>query len=244
MVEVIMSGEILKTISRAITALVSECRIHFLTKGIHSRAVDPSNVAMVIVDVPKESLESYRLEAEKTIGLDMNRIFEISKSINAKDLVELSLIDETSLRIKSGSLDYSLALIDPSAIRKEPKIPELNLPAKIVLDSAEFKKAISATEKVSEHIVLKSDKNSFTIEAKGDVERMAFTMTGGELREFNGGEARSMFSLDYLREFCKVAGAGDQLTIYLGTNYPGRFCFELVGGKVRVEFILAPRVES
>jgi len=67
MVEVIMSGEILKTISRAITTLVSECRMHFLTKGIHSRAVDPSNVAMVIVDVPKESLESYRLESEKTI---------------------------------------------------------------------------------------------------------------------------------------------------------------------------------
>jgi len=84
MVEVIMSGEILKTISRAITTLVSECRMHFLTKGIHSRAVDPSNVAMVIVDVPKESLESYRLESEKTIGVDMNRIFEISKSINAK----------------------------------------------------------------------------------------------------------------------------------------------------------------
>ncbi|TDA26829.1 MAG: DNA polymerase sliding clamp, partial [Archaeoglobi archaeon] len=42
MVEVIMSGEILKAISRAITALVSESRIHFLAKGIHSRAVDPS----------------------------------------------------------------------------------------------------------------------------------------------------------------------------------------------------------
>ncbi|MEM4156150.1 MAG: DNA polymerase sliding clamp, partial [Archaeoglobaceae archaeon] len=136
------------------------------------------------------------------------------------------------------------SLLDPSAIRREPKIPELNLPAKIVLDAGEFKKAISATEKVSEHIILKSDKNSFTIEAKGDVEKMVFTMAPGELAEFNGGEARSMFSLDYLKEFCKVASAGDMLTIYLGTNYPGRFSFELVGGKVRVEFILAPRVES
>lgn len=244
MVEAIMSAEILKTISRAITALVSECRMHFLSKGIHSRAVDPSNVAMVIVDVPKESLESYRLEEEKTIGLDMNRIFEISKSISAKDLVELSLINETNLRIKSGSLEYTLSLIDPSAIRKEPKIPELNLPAKIALNAGEFKKVTSAMEKISEHIILKSDKNSFTIEAKGDVEKMTFTMTAGELLEFNGGEARSMFSLDYLKEFCKVASAGDLLTIYLGTNYPGRFSFELVDGKVRVEFILAPRVES
>lgn len=239
-----MSGEILKTISRAIVALVSECRIHFLNKGLHSRAVDPSNVAMVIVDVPKESVDSYRIEAEKTIGLDMNRVFDISKTISAKDLVEISLQDENNLRIKFGSVEYNLALIDPSAIRKEPRIPELNLPAKIVLDAGEFKKAISATEKISENVVLKSDKNSFTIEAKGDVEKLTFTMAGSELVEFNGGEAKSMFSIDYLKEFCKVANVGDLLTIYLGTNYPARFSFELVGGKVRVEYILAPRVES
>jgi len=244
MVEAIVSGEILKTISRAIVALVSECRIHFLNKGLHSRAVDPSNVAMVIVDVPKESMESYRVDEEKVIGVDMNRIFEISKTMTVKDLVELSVQDETNLRIKFGAVEYNLALIDPSAIRKEPKIPELNLPAKIVLDAKEFKRAISASEKISENVILRSDKNSFTIEAKGDVEKITFTMTGSELIEFNGGEARSMFSLDYLREFCKIAGAGDLLTIYLGTNYPGRFSFELVGGKVRVEYILAPRVES
>jgi len=244
MVEAIVSGEILKTISRAIVALVSECRIHFLNKGLHSRAVDPSNVAMVIVDVPKESMESYRVDEEKVIGVDMNRIFEISKTMTVKDLVELSVQDETNLRIKFGAVEYNLALIDPSAIRKEPKIPELNLPAKIVLDAKEFKRAISASEKISENVILRSDKNSFTIEAKGDVERITFTMTGSELIEFNGGEARSMFSLDYLKEFCKIAGAGDLLTIYLGTNYPGRFSFELVGGKVRVEYILAPRVES
>uniref|UniRef100_A0A7J2TL41 DNA polymerase sliding clamp n=1 Tax=Archaeoglobus fulgidus TaxID=2234 RepID=A0A7J2TL41_ARCFL len=244
MIEAILSGEVLKTISRAIVALVSECRIHFLNKGLHSRAVDPSNVAMVIVDVPKEAMESYRVDEEKVIGVDMNRIFEISKTISVKDLVEISVQDETNLRIKFGAVEYNLALIDPSAIRKEPKIPELNLPAKIVLDAKDFKKAISASEKVSENVILRSDKNSFTIEAKGDVERITFTMTGSELIEFNGGEARSMFSLDYLKEFCKIAGAGDLLTIHLGTNYPGRFSFELVGGKIRVEYILAPRVES
>ncbi|MEM2176796.1 MAG: DNA polymerase sliding clamp [Archaeoglobaceae archaeon] len=244
MVEVIMSGEILKTISRAIVALVSECRIHFLNKGIHSRAVDPSNVAMVVVDVPKDSMESYRIETEKTIGVDMNRIFDISKTISAKDFVEISLLNETNLRVKFRSVEYNLALIDPSAIRKEPKIPELNLPAKVVLDAGEFKKAISATEKISENIVLRTDKNSFTIEAKGDVEKLTFTMSGGELIEFNGSEAKSMFSVDYLKEFCKVANPGDLLTISLGTNYPGRFSFELVGGKIKVEYILAPRVES
>ncbi|WP_202320116.1 DNA polymerase sliding clamp [Archaeoglobus neptunius] len=244
MIDVIMTGDMLKTITRAVVALVSEARIHFLEKGFHSRAVDPANVAMVIVDVPKDSFEVYKIENEKTIGVDMDRVFDIGKSISAKDLVELNVEDESTLKIKFGSVEYKVALIDPSAIRKEPKIPELELPAKIVLDAGEFKKAIAAAEKISDHVVFRSDRDGFRIEAKGDVDSIVFQMTETELIEFNGGEARSMFSVDYLKEFCKVAGSGDLLTVHLGTNYPVRLVFELVSGRVKVEYILAPRIEA
>jgi len=244
MIDAIMTGEVLKTVARAIVALVSETRMHFLEKGLHSRAVDPANVAMVIVDVPRDSFEAYTIDEEKTIGVDVDRIFDISKSIKAKDLVELSLADESMLKIKFGSVEYSVSLIDPSAIRKEPKIPELDLPAKAVMDAGEFKKAISAADKISDHVIFRSDGTGFYIEAKGDVDRITFHMSEAELIEFNGGEAKSMFSVDYLKEFCKVAGSGDLLTIHLGTNYPVRLVFELVGGKVKVEYILAPRIEA
>jgi proliferating cell nuclear antigen len=244
MIDAIMTGEVLRTITKAIVALVSETRMHFLEKGLHSRAVDPANVAMVIVDVPKDSFEAYTIDEEKTIGVDVDRIFDISKSIKSKDLVEMLLEDESTLKIKFGSVEYSVALIDPSAIRKEPKIPELELPAKIVIDAGEFKKAISAAERISDHVVFRSDETGFYIEAKGDVDKIQFHMSEAELIEFNGGEARSMFSVDYLKEFNKVGGSGDLLTIHLGTNYPVRLIFELAGGKVRVEYILAPRVEA
>lgn len=244
MIETIMTGEVLKTVTRAVVALVSESRMHFLEKGLHSRAVDPANVAMVIVDVPRDSFEAYNIDEEKTVGVDMDRVFDISKSISAKDLVELSIQDESTLRIKFGSVEYKVSLIDPSAIRKEPKIPELELPAKIVIDAGEFKKAIAAAEKISDQVVFQSDRDGFRIEAKGDVDSIVFQMSETELIEFNGGEAKSMFSVDYLKEFCKVAGSGDLLTINLGTNYPLRLVFELAGGKVRVEYILAPRVQE
>jgi len=244
MIDVIMTGELLKTVTRAIVALVSEARIHFLEKGLHSRAVDPANVAMVIVDIPKDSFEVYNIDEEKTIGVDMDRIFDISKSISTKDLVELIVEDESTMKVKFGSVEYKVALIDPSAIRKEPRIPELELPAKIVMDAGEFKKAIAAADKISDQVIFRSDKEGFRIEAKGDVDSIVFHMTETELIEFNGGEARSMFSVDYLKEFCKVAGSGDLLTIHLGTNYPVRLVFELVGGRAKVEYILAPRIES
>ncbi len=244
MIDVIMDGDILKSITRAMVALVSEARFHFMDDRIHSRAVDPANVAMVIFDVTKENLEAYTLDEEKTVGVDVNRIYDIAKSIKKNELVELKVEDEATLKVKFGSVEYSVSLIDPSAIRKEPKIPNLELPAKIVLDAGEFKKAIAAADRISDHVVFRSDSTGFYIEAEGDVDRIVFHMSETELIEFNRAEARSMFSIEYLKEFMKVAGTGDLLTVHLGTNYPVRLVFDTSGGKARVEYILAPRIEA
>jgi len=113
-----------------------------------------------------------------------------------------------------------------------------------VLDAGEFKKAITAADKISDHVVFRSDETGFYIEAEGDVDKITFHMSETELIEFNKAEARSMFGIEYLKEFCKVAGSGDILTIHLGTDYPVRLVFEVADGKVRVEYILAPRLES
>jgi len=244
MIDAIISGEVLKAMAKSMAALVSEARFHFKEEGLHSRAVDPANVAMVIIDVPKDSFDVYKVDEEKTIGIDVNRVYDISKSIKRGELVELKLEDESTLKIKFGAVEYSISLIDPSAIRKEPKIPALELPAKIVLDAGEFKKAITTADKIADHVVFKSDEEGFYIEAEGDVDKITFRMSEGELIEFNKGSARSMFSLEYLKEFIKMSSSGDILTIYLGDNYPVRLIFDVADGKLKVEYILAPRIEA
>ncbi len=244
MIDAIISGEVIKAMAKSMVALVSEARFHFKEEGLHSRAVDPANVAMVIIDVPKDSFDVYKIDEEKTIGVDVNRVYDISKSIKKGELVELKLEDESVLKIKFGAVEYSISLIDPSAIRKEPKIPSLDLPAKIVLDAGEFKKAINAADRIADHVVFRSDEEGFYIEAEGDVDKITFRMSEGELIEFNKGSARSMFSLEYLKEFVKTASSGDILTIYLGDNYPVRLIFDVADGKLKVEYILAPRIEA
>ncbi len=243
MIDVILTGDVLKTMAKAMVALVSEARFHFKSEGFHSRAVDPANVAMVIVDVPSDSFEVYSVDEEEVIGVDVNRVHDISKTIKSKELVELK-VEGSTMTIKFGSVQYSVQLIDPSAIRKEPKVPNLELPAKIVMDAGEFKKVIQAADKISDHVVFRSDDSGFYIEAEGDVDKIEFHMSEGELIEFNKAVARSMFSVEYLKEFVKIAGSGDLLTIYLGTNYPVRLIFDVCDGKAKVEYILAPRIEE
>ncbi len=244
MIDAIIGGEVIKTATKAIVSLVSEARFHFKDEGLHSRAVDPANVAMVIVDIPRESFDAYRVDEEKTVGVDVNRVYDILKTVKKKDLVEIKIEDESHMKVKFGSVEYTVALIDPSAIRKEPKIPELDLPAKIVLDAGEFKKAIQAADKIADHVIFRSDETGFYIEAEGDIDKITFHMGEMELIEFNRESARSMFSVEYLKEFVKIAGSGDIVTIHLGNNYPVRLIFDVADGKLKVEYILAPRIEA
>ncbi|MFO7966744.1 MAG: DNA polymerase sliding clamp [Archaeoglobaceae archaeon] len=244
MISTILSGEVLRSITRSMVALVSEARFHFTPEKLHARAVDPANVAMVILNVPKESFEAFNIEEEKTIGVDINRLYDILKSVKSDELIELKLTDDSSLNVKFGSVEYSVALIDPSAIRKEPKVPNLDLASKIVMDAGDFKKSISTSDKISDRVIFRSDENGFYIEAEGDVDRITSTYSEAELIEFNKAEAKSMYSIEYLKEFIKAVSSGDTLTLHLGNNYPVRLVFGLAGGKVEVEYILAPRIEE
>jgi len=242
-IEAIGSAEVFKTMFKALSLLVSEARFHFKDEGIHVRTVDPANVAMILIDIPREGLEAYMVEEERTVGVSINRLLDILKQAKKRDSVELK-VGDNNISVKFGSLEYSVALIEPDAIRKGPKMPELDLPAKIVLSADEFRRAIQMADKVSDQVVLRCDESGFYLEAEGDVDKITFHMGEMELIEFNKAEARAMFSIEYLKEFVKIASAGDVLTIYLGTDLPVRLQFDLVDEKLKVEYILAPRVEN
>ena len=240
-------GDVAKTLVKAVTRLVSEARVHVNDEGIHVRAVDPANVAMVIVNLPRESCEGFAPpeNGNLTIGLDFARVEDFLKSAKKKDTAIFRVVhDENKLAIKVGNIEYSLSLIDPSSIRIEPGIPELELPAKVVLDGKQFKDAINTVDKVGDHVTLMTDENGFYMYTQGDVDSIKFHMGEMELIEFNKEKAKSMFSLEYLKELTKILGPGDIVTVKLGDNYPVWLTFDVADGMLKVEYILAPRIEE
>jgi proliferating cell nuclear antigen len=175
------------------------------------------------------------------VGIDVKRLYDMLKNVRKRDLVDLR-VDEETLTLKVGSIEYTIGLIDPSAIRKPPKTQELELPAKAVLDAGQFKDAVNLASKVTDEITLRTDENTFILEAKGDMESIKLELGSMDLIEFNGAEARSTFAIEYLKEFNKIASRGDVLTIHLGTDLPARFVYDVADGKLTVEYILAPRI--
>ena len=237
----------LQEVIDAAHAIVDECRIHLDTDELVIRAVDPANVAMVDENVSVDAFEAYDTDCGE-IGINLERLDEVvGIADNDDDLVQFDLDPKTrKLDVQVNAVEYTLALIDPEAIRAEPDIPDLDLPAAVSVDEAEFKRAIRAADMVADHITLQVDEHEecFIAKAEGDTDDVDLEIAGDDLEDADWGSAYSLFSLDYLKDLRKPIPTDTVVRMRLGEEFPAKLTFELADGAVDVEFMLAPRIQS
>lgn len=227
----------------AVTPLSDEVKFTISPDGIKLRAVDPANIAMVFLDLPAAAFEYYQADACE-LGIDLVRLGDALSMADKGENVTIELDAEThKLKVGVGSLSYTVALIDPTAIRKEPHIPEIDLPTSVTLTGAQLRKAIKAAEKVSDHVILGVDDTIFFMEAKGDIDSLKLQIPANELLAIKSGESRSLFSLDYLVDMVKAAGKADEVVLELGLDYPIKMRFQ-INKNVSIVYLMAPRIEQ
>jgi proliferating cell nuclear antigen len=228
-------------------AVVDECRIHLCDDGLVIRAVDPANVAMVDESVDADAFKSYETDCG-VIGVSLEQFNEvIGIADDNETLVQSSLNNEVrKLEMQVGSVEYTLALIDPDAIRSEPEIPDLDLPAELSLDSGEFKRGIRAADMVSDHIQFEVDvrDEQFITSAEGDTDDVNLELDKDNLEDVEWGRAKSLFSLDYLKDLRKPIPKGTTLGMKLGEEFPLKLSFAMADEAIDVTYMLAPRIQS
>jgi proliferating cell nuclear antigen len=227
-------------------ALVDECRLRLGADGASIRAADPAVVAMVEVEVDAGDFESYAADGE-VIGVDLTRLGDLVRVSDGDDLVRLRLDAERRvLVVESGTLSYSLGLIDPDTVRKEPDLPELSPPAEATLSGAQLDRGIAAADMVADHLRLRvpESRESLRIEAEGDTDDVTVELGPEELIEFSPGEADSLYSLDYLKEMNRAIPRDASVTVEMGTEFLVRLAYEAAEAGPRVSYRLAPRIST
>ena len=244
----IVEVETLQDAIEPVYALVDECKIQLNDDDISIRAVDPANVGMVDMTLDASGFESYQPDGGGVIGINLERLSDVLSMGDKGDLVHLDLDDETrTLDIQIGGLSYTLALIDPDSIRQEPDIPDLELPATIVLAGDDIDRGIKAADLCSDHVSLRADKDAeeFHIRAEGDTDDVDLTLGNDELLSAQvGDDAESLFSLDYLKDMSRAIDADASVSVLLGTEFPVKLRYSRENGHVSVVFMLAPRISS
>ncbi|GGL46298.1 DNA polymerase sliding clamp [Halocalculus aciditolerans] len=244
MFKAIVSAETLRTTLDSVSVLVDECKIHLNEDGLEIRAVDPANVGMVDLGLDADAFESYEADGG-LIGVNLSRLEDIAGMANSGDLVHLELDEETrKLHIQIDGLEYTLALIDPDSIRQEPDIPDLDLPARVVVEGADIDRAVRAADMVSDHIALGVADDQFYIDAEGDTDDVHLELDRDDLIDLDAGDAHSLFSLDYLKDMNKAIPKDAEVTLELGEEFPVKLHFDIAEGLGTVTFMLAPRIQS
>ena len=246
MFKAIVGASTLQDALDSVSVLVDECKIRLNEEEFAIRAVDPANVGMVDLSLAAAAFESYEADGG-VIGVNLGRLEDIAGMANSGDLIHLELDEETrKLHIQIDGLSYTLALIDPDSIRQEPDIPDLDLPAEIVLEGSQLNRGITAADMVSDHIALRvdADEEAFYIEAEGDTDDVDLKLDSDDLIDLTAGDADSLFSLDYLKDMNKAIPKSTEVTAELGEEFPVKLHYEFAEGLGQVTYMLAPRIQS
>ncbi|MEM1672995.1 MAG: hypothetical protein QXT86_13175 [Archaeoglobaceae archaeon] len=229
MAEFIVDAITLKYFLKAIRPVTTEIRLHATPEGLIATAADPSNVSMVTATLRKETLQNY--QGEGVFGIDVEKIFSFVKE--ASGFVEIKLDNE--IKMRSGTMSFSTLPLDPTTIRKEPKLPEEVLKrftVRSLVDSEELIKAIKIANTIDEEIQI-GRKQTLFVKAENEVEKVEIVLPEKE----GSGEGSSNYNSDLLSEFL----LDGTVTIDLAENFLMRL--SCISNGVSWSYVIAPRVK-
>ncbi|MEK6851187.1 MAG: proliferating cell nuclear antigen (pcna), partial [Candidatus Thermoplasmatota archaeon] len=239
-----VKSEILREVVDVVATLVDEAKVNLGKDGLSVKAVDPAHVAMVDLTLDRSAFEAYKAD-DVELGLDMDKMKEVLKLSRVGEVLAMEHEeDKNRLVVHVGNITRRMSLVDTAGM-SDPKVPNLNLPAKIKVRTEELRQGIRASESVSDHIALVATPDGFELVSEGDTDSVNLKLPKDMLDELVCKEkVRSLFPLDYFANMVKAIGTAPTVTMYMGSDYPVRMEFDIAGGKGQVKYLLAPRIES
>lgn len=229
----------------SIAELIDEGIFKVTKEGIALIAADRAMVAVVDFMISASAFDSFELDKEQAIGLNIGNLLSVLKRAGADDKLTLNLQEaKLELTIKNSSRRrFVVPLLDLSQ-EEVPPIDQLQFTTKAVVRPDVLHSGIDDAEIIADSIVFDVSPTRFGMLAEGDVSKTELELEKGNeaLMELKAdGSVRSRYALDYLKKMIKAAKIADSVSLEYGQDYPMRLEFKS-GDKVRLTMILAPRV--
>ncbi len=245
----------LKAFVALLEPLADEVKVTANGDAWHVLAVDPAHVAMVdltLTDLPyafeRRAGVLERITDDAVFGLDLTKMKEILRLLKKDDAVSFIMDlpdaeDKDRITVEIGRTKRTMNAIDTADLA-DPKVPALNLPAKLTVAMKDLLEAVKAAESVSDHIRLTATREGLNVTAEGDVDKVSLDLEASvDYVQGEEGKASSLFPLDYLAAFVKAVRDAkvEELVVQLGTDYPIRVDWD---GAVKGTYLCAPRIET
>jgi proliferating cell nuclear antigen len=210
--------------------------------GLVLRAMDPANVAMVIMELDAKAFEEYNLEEESFIGVNMERFMQVLKRVKRSDTIEISVANGKMELVYRGKYRrrFTIPLL---ALESGPRPePELKFSVKAVVRSKLLKEAVEDATVVSDAMTLVGANDELHLLAQGDLGDVETIIKKGQgLKEIDVQDSsRAKYSTEYLKKITKTR-IGDEVGVAFKSDYP--LMVQFSEPELKLAFILAPRMD-
>jgi len=238
---VLSDSNILKTSFDAISSIVDEVQMQADTEGLKLDALDRSHITFVHLELKSGVFDMYSCDEPLKINVDTEELMKVLKRGKSDDMSELD-VDESNLIINfegEARRTFKIHLID---IEYEPPTPpQLEYPTEFEIPFTLLKNSIQDIDIVSDKISLIVDEDKFIASAEGEFGDATIEYLHGEKIEDN---AKSVFSLEKIKEMLKADKFSEAVVLRLGNDMPLNLSLKMASDEGELSFLLAPRIES
>jgi proliferating cell nuclear antigen len=239
------NGRALKGFLSAASVVVDEATFQLSPEGVWLRALDPSKVAMVELELPKSAFEEYECSEVAKLCINLGQLLKVLKRNVRDEAVELKVEAEKLKVTLTGRCVRSFTMPTLQPTEEEPSEIKAQLTVKAVVDVEALRQAIEDAELAGGETV--------TVHADGD--KLAFNATGAVTNaviEFEKGSdalisleaaqpAEAAYALNHLAGIVKEASTlSEVVSLEFAIEMPLKMEIQRDG---RLTFYLAPRIE-
>lgn len=232
-----------KEIMDSLSKLVDEVVLKATPDGLTIRALDPGKVALIEINLPQTVFLEYQVPGEALIGLSVNSLTKLIKSVKKGSRFAISLEEENVYVTVEyiGKREYKFRNLEVPV----PEAPELNLSfnvkAQVLADTV--KNVIKDAETVSETLEMEAtNDNVLYFRSRGSsVIETKLTPGVGSLLNLEVVEpSKSVYQLEYLKHVLGLTKIADVVSLKFSNDSPLELTFNIADGTVK--YLLAPTV--
>jgi len=229
MVEIFCLAEELYTLLSLVEAVSDEVRLSVFKDKLSLKLVDSANIIALTAEMPAMATEE--------IEIGLIRISMLKKLLQKKQgEVEIAVDSGKLMLALSDGIKYNLNLVDPSTIRKPPKIPTIDYKVKTNAPIKDLKEAVKLASLASDIVSFTSTKDSVVLSAEGETSKLEYKIGFNDEGELKEGE-KVHLSIQNLDLILRALNPDDTVSIYFSTDSPVKF---EINSNVKAAYLIAP----
>ena len=232
----------LTQIFKSLDNLVTEATLTLDHEGLTCRCMDPSHVSLIDMSIISHDFETYNIEDEIEISLNVKEFLKILKELD-NDAIIISIKKDT-IELDQNGFNFKVNRLENSdhdcPIPKIPYDSEISFPG---LENLEIVKTFRKINSLSDYITFESIDKRLELSGSGDNGKTSITLDESKVLVLSNNDSISTYSLEYIVPFLKSMHKKTKVKMQFSSTKPIRIETN-IGAQSRIHFYLAPRVEN